>query len=330
MDNHVIEPQTNNKNYKMMLNIFAIILGMGIILGVSYAIFRTRDVADKTNVIQTGDFGLEITNESADGISVTNALPMTFEEGMKTTPYTFTLTNTGDYDVAYKLGLEAFSDSTMPSSAVRYLLIKGDATDTSGLTNENTKLVSQAVEETVTDENNQTKTVYYIETGTIKSQASQNYTLYMWIDYDATTEITGTKFKVRARADGEATKIDENKKEFIEPTEEQLAEMHLDAGTQLYSIASGNGGDIQLVYANNDTLNNISTIIVIADDNSYIFSSKDNSNLLDYNILGNRWYRVFEDGMRIEEYTGDAPFTKEDLTTTYSESYVDYVMSLFE
>lgn len=329
MDNHVIEPQTNNKNYKMMLNIFAIILGMGIILGVSYAIFRTRDVADKTNVIQTGDFGLEITNESADGISVTNALPMTFEEGMKTTPYTFTLTNTGDYDVAYKLGLEAFSDSTMPSSAVRYLLIKGDATDISGLTNENTKLVSQAVEETVTDENNQTKTVYYIETGTIKSQASQNYTLYMWIDYDATTEITGTKFKVRARADGEATKIDENKKEFIEPTEEQLAEMHYDSGTDQYFIAHGQNNAIQMVYINNDASSNISVINVLANGPLYIFASEDIENFVGYSIEGEKWYCLSE-GTSMEEYTGSVPFAKEDLDTIYSESYVDDIMSLFE
>lgn len=326
MDNHVIEPQTNNKNYKMMLNIFAIILGMGIILGVSYAIFRTRDVADKTNVIQTGDFGLEITNESADGISVTNALPMTFEEGMKTTPYTFTLTNTGDYDVAYKLGLEAFSDSTMPSSAVRYLLIKGDATDTSGLTNENTKLVSQAVEETVTDENNQTKTVYYIETGTIKSQASQNYTLYMWIDYDATTEITGTKFKVRARADGEATKIDENKKEFIEPTEEELTQMQYEDGTNQYIVARGTS-QMGIWYSNNMNSTGVKAIAVgDGNGNTYIFLS-DDLVIGETPLKGNTWYSA---GENPEEYTGDAPFTKEDLTTIYSESYVDYVMSLFE
>lgn len=326
MDNHVIEPQTNNKNYKMMLNIFAIILGMGIILGVSYAIFRTRDVADKTNVIQTGDFGLEITNESADGISVTNALPMTFEEGMKTTPYTFTLTNTGDYDVAYKLGLEAFSDSTMPSSAVRYLLIKGDATDISGLTNENTKLVSQAVEETVTDENNQTKTVYYIETGTIKSQASQNYTLYMWIDYDATTEIVGTKFKVRARADGEATKIDENKKEFIEPTEEELAQMQYEDGNDQYIVARGTS-QMGIWYSNNMNSTGVKAITVgDGNGNTYIFLS-DDSVVGETPLKGNTWYSA---GENPEEYTGSAPITKEDLTTTYSESYVDYVMSLFE
>lgn len=326
MDNHVIEPQTNNKNYKMMLNIFAIILGMGIILGVSYAIFRTRDVADKTNVIQTGDFGLEITNESADGISVTNALPMTFEEGIKTTPYTFTLTNTGDYDVAYKLGLEAFDDSTMPPSAVRYVLIQGDATDTSSLTNEDTQLVSQAVEETVTDENNQSKTVYYVETGTLKSQASQNYTLYMWIDYDATTEITGTKFKVRARADGEATKIDENKKEFIEPTEEELLQMTQESDNE-YNVASAS--NITIRYSINSS-DDTQKAIMITDgrtSSGYIFCNKDIT-FENVNLTGGVWYTVVDDNYT--EYTGSAPITKEDLTTIHSESYLDYILSLFE
>lgn len=328
----MIESQSNNKNVKMMLNVFAILLGIGIVLGVSYAIFRTMDVGKKTNVITTGSFGLEIQNESAEGISVTNALPMTFEEGMKTTPYTFTVVNTGDYDIDYKLGLEAYTDSNMPSKAVRYLLVPGTTEDVASKTEKDTKLVSQAIEQYANDENNESKKVYYIETGVIKAGASQNYVLYMWIDYDATTEITGTKFKVRARADGEAA----SKKEFRAPTQEELAQMHRSANDQ-YTIASfADGKDI--VYLKNNEVEIASIFVTDSQtgkESMYSFYLNISESIEGMEkIKLNTWYYALQDesgnySAEPIEYTGSVPFNKADLTTIYCESYLDYLISLF-
>lgn len=323
MENNTIKPQSNNKNYKLLLNIFAIILGMGIILGVSYAIFRSTDVGKKNNIITTGDFGLEINDESSDGISVTNALPMTFDEGVKQSPYTFTLTNTGDYAIDYKLSLENLienEEERMLTTAVRYLLIQGENVDVETKTNEDTKLISQAVEEVVTDENNSEKTVYYIETGTIKAKSSQSYTLYLWIDYDATTAIQGTKFKVRARADGEATKV----KKFIEPTEAQLAQMQEDTSLPRYYIAKNN--DIKIYYTVNPDDNSQKAIMIdnVLSEESYQFYNIDISSD-GINYIGGLWYKASD----FTRYTGECPFDKNDLTDIYSEEYLDYIISLF-
>lgn len=327
MENNTVGPQSNNRNYKMLLNIFAIILGMGIVLGVSYAIFRTTDVGKKKNVITTGDFGLEINDVSSDGISVTNALPMTFDEGIKQTPYTFTLTNTGDYAIDYKLSLENLVEVTeerMPTTTIRYLLIQGDNVDVTTKTNEDTKLMSQAVEEVVTDEDNNEKTVYYIETGIIGARSSQKYTLYLWIDYDATAEIQGTKFKVRARVDGEAAKI----KKFIEPTEEQLAEMKVDSEGAIYFV--GDNTNIEIWYAEyvSDEIS-FKTIVVYNDSvGAYQMFNKDVKFEEGRDFIGGIWYFI-DDNDSKTRYTGECPFDKNDLTDIYSEEYLDYIISLF-
>ncbi len=324
----MIEPQTNNKNYKMLINIFAIIIGMGIILGVSYAIFRSKDVGEKTNRLETGSFGLEINNESADGISVTNALPMTFDEGTKTTPYTFTLENTGDYDIDYKLGLEPFEDSNMPNNVVRYLCLQGENATTDNAKESDAKRVSEAIQEEVADENNDVKTVYYIETGLIKAGESKQYTLYLWIDHEATTAITGTKFKVKARADGE---VAQKKPDFKEPTAEELQQMKNSEDN--YVIAENSSSTYKVQYAKGDAdLESTSAISVVIDGSMYVYYSKDTDlDLSDENpvhIKANVWYTV--NGPQFTEYSGSCPFSKEDLTTIYSDTYLDYVISLFK
>lgn len=323
--NNTMEPQTNNKNYKMLLNIFAIILGMGIILGVSYAIFRTTDKGEKTNIITTGNFGLEINDTSASAISMTNALPMTFEEGMKQAPYTFTLTNTGDYAIDYQLGLENMVEETekiMPTDVVRYVLLEGENPDITSLTNADTKLISQGIEKDVTDAENVTQKVYYVDAGIIKAGESKQYTLYMWIDHEATTDIVGTKFKVRARADGEAAKI----KEFKEPTAEELAAMK-PYGDDQYIVAEGE--NIQVFYAVNSENSEQKEIQVnINDSDFYDFLNQDMDIEFEgdpVSLVGGIWY------INVSEiYSGAAPFSKSDLTTIHSESYLDYVISLFE
>lgn len=317
--NNTIEPQTNNKNYKMLLNIFAIILGMGIILGVSYAIFRTTDKGEKTNIITTGNFGLEINDTSASAISMTNALPMTFEEGMKQAPYTFTLTNTGDYAIDYQLGLENMVEETekiMPTNVVRYVLLEGENPDISAVTNADTKLVSQGIEKDVTDVENVTQKVYYVDAGIINAGESKQYTLYMWIDHEATTDIVGTKFKVRARADGEAAKI----KEFKEPTAEELAAMQTDENNS-YIVAEGTNVEVRYaINPNNDTEKTVS--ISIGQEEVYEIFNK-NMTFEDGNVIGGVWYKDNE------RYLNAIPFSKSDLTNVYSESYLDYIISLF-
>lgn len=309
------EKKTYNKNYKFFLNIFAIVLGIGVIFGVTYAIFRTTVRGEKSNVISTGNFGLVIQNESTNGISLTNALPMSEEEGKKTSAYTFELKNTGDYDIKYKLGFELDSSSTMPAKAIRYIFNNGTSS-----------LMSSAVETEVSDTDGTVKKVYYVEDSYIGKGETKQYSLKMWIDYDATKEeAAGKTFKIKARADGEATKQFEAKT-LIAPTDEQMNQLKQVENNDEWLIAENENMSIK--YAkNSDDLTMQGIAIENKQNDRYDIVNKDYTSGV--STLKAGYWHVYKNG-KYSRYFGACPFKKSDLSTIYSESYLDYVISLFD
>lgn len=331
------EKKTYNKNYKFFLNVFAIVLGIGVIFGVTYAIFRTTVRGEKSNIISTGNFGLVIQNESTSGITLTNALPMSEEEGRKTSAYTFELKNTGDYDIKYKLGFELDPSSTMPAKAIRYIFNNGTSS-----------LMSSAVETEVSDADGTVKKVYYVEDSYIGKGETKQYSLKMWIDYDATKEeAAGKTFKIKARADGEATKQFEAKT-LIAPTAEQKNQLKQVENNDAWLIAENENGnnlnskyiEWRLIDTEHDSYGIL--IDIIKDENadkrdSYYFVNKDyTENVNNEKIIimkAGYWYKMESiDGnlSTITRYFGACPFKKSELGSIYSESYLDYVISLFD
>ncbi len=327
--------KTYNKNHKFFLNVFAIVMGIGVIFGVTYAIFRTTVRGEKTNIISTGNFGLVIQNESTSGISLTNALPMSEEEGKKTSAYTFELKNTGDYDVKYKLGFELDSSSTMPAKAIRYIFNDG-----------NSSLMSSAVETEVSDADGTVKKVYYVEDSYIGKGETKQYSLKMWIDYDATQEeAAGKTFKIKARADGEATKQFEAKT-LIAPTAEQMKQLQQVDSNNEWIIADKVSDDTSIgdkwieytLIGDSSDVYGI-TIDIIGDNERdlYIFLNKDytlEDGGVEYTYKAGYWYKILQNSsgeiINSPRYFGECPFKKSDLSTIYSESYLDYVISLFD
>ena len=70
------------------------------VLAMSYAAFIITRVQTNNNEITSSCFSTTLTNESS-SINLSKALPISNEEGLKTTPYTFTLTNTCDLNADY-------------------------------------------------------------------------------------------------------------------------------------------------------------------------------------------------------------------------------------
>ena len=60
---------------------------------------------------------MSLTNEKND-IHLTNAYPITNEEGKKLTPYSFTITNTCDLFASYTVNLEILEDNTLPTKYI--------------------------------------------------------------------------------------------------------------------------------------------------------------------------------------------------------------------
>jgi len=74
------------------------------VIGVSFAFWYLNLEQTTPNVVTSGCFSMEFTEGNA--ISLNDAYPVSDEEGMKLTPYTFTLTNDGDLDLYISLYLE--------------------------------------------------------------------------------------------------------------------------------------------------------------------------------------------------------------------------------
>ena len=75
-----------------------------VIVGVSYALWQQSKVQEGTNYIASGCFG--VTFEGNNPINLSNSFPITEEDGMKTVPYTFTITSSCNGKAAYDVNLE--------------------------------------------------------------------------------------------------------------------------------------------------------------------------------------------------------------------------------
>ncbi len=170
------------------------------IVGVTYAWLTVTKEGKSVNVIKTGTLELVIEDEGT-GIFIDGdeAQPMTSEEGLKLTPYTFKLHNTGDIVTNYTIYLDdidtyksegdtgediTVSNNRMDDKFIGYSL-NYDSTSTTGILN-------------TTGEHPNRK----LYTGTINSGETKDFTLHLWIDEHATNEVMGKVFagKIRVEA----------------------------------------------------------------------------------------------------------------------------------
>ena len=94
-----------NKKSKVILGL-TIALIIGGVIGLSYAYWSFNSTQGNINVLGTECLKLELINES-EGIRLQDAHPITNEEGMNLTPYTFTIKNTCKSGVDYSINLES-------------------------------------------------------------------------------------------------------------------------------------------------------------------------------------------------------------------------------
>ena len=161
----------------------AVLMSVAVLAGTTYAVFTKTVTGDEKLTIQTGT--LEITFGEGDEINLSNTAPMSDERGQKTTPYTFSVKNTGTITAYYTVYIEEDSGNTLDNKYVKYRLISDDGFDTGivNLTGGGPDYVIRTEEALAVD-----KTV--------------NYTLYMWLDEATPNEMQGTIYKSRVRVDG--------------------------------------------------------------------------------------------------------------------------------
>lgn len=199
----------DRRKYNKVAKIIGTVVGIVLVLGISYAVFRTSDIAKKINRIHTGDFNVIITDESEKAIMLENAAPMTVKQGKKLTPYMFSVENTGTIAANYKLYFVINNDITLPTENVKYNLVRTD-------TNEILSILKNSADDSENGEaldcrlissdekiEKEGQTLYEIDLGTIGPKQKQQYALRLWVSRLSGVEVMNKSFEAQIRVEAE-------------------------------------------------------------------------------------------------------------------------------
>ena len=188
--------ETIKKNKKALVVIMILLLVL--VIASTYAWLRLTKSSNTVNKITAGNLELVLDDTTSEGIKLVNEVPRSYRQGMETKEYTFTLTNknsTSSYNLSLK-DLEKYSDedgketviaaeNRINDSKIRYILLK----DGEVATADKSKILTDRT----------------IDTGTIKKGQTISYTLRLWIDSRAETDIMGKIFNAQLSLVAEQT-----------------------------------------------------------------------------------------------------------------------------
>ena len=178
---------TKEKN-KIILVIILILISLIALVGSSYALL-TKSFKSKKLSMEVGTLKIDFAEGNA--INMVNAAPMTDSDGMKTTPYTFTITNGGDINAYYTVSNEEELANTLDTSYLRMKLIGSDGYD-SGI-----KTVKELG----------TETYKLVDETLLATGKSVTYELRMWISQDAGNDIQDKVYKSKIVVNGTSNKV---------------------------------------------------------------------------------------------------------------------------
>ena len=159
------------RKYIIFISILSIIILS--VIGTSYAYWRFSVIQDKVNVGKSKCLSMEINNE-ANVISLSNIYPISDEEGRKSTPYSFTITNTCDVFASYNINLEMLEGTTMNSDYMA-VLVNSESIKRLGEYDKADIVLDSSVESRT------------IATGTLGAGDSIDYALRLWLDKSVTS-----------------------------------------------------------------------------------------------------------------------------------------------
>ncbi len=173
------------KNKKII--IVGIVIILILLIGISFAYLTTTLHGEKEYLVRAGTLDL-VLNEGNE-LTLEKVIPIDDSEGMDLNGFNFSIVNNGKIDIDYRIYLDdvelTSGESRIPDSAIRYSLTRNDE-------------VFSPKNLTMMGSNPNRR----VDFGTISPDETINYTLRIWIDYDATTEeASGKTFKGKLRVE---------------------------------------------------------------------------------------------------------------------------------
>ena len=142
------------KKKQIIVTALLIAICLVTLVGSSYALFTKTLSSTKKISVQAGT--LKVDFAEGNRINLSNVAPMSDSDGMNTTPYTFTITNSGSVTAYYTIRNEEDSSNTLNNKYIKYRLISDNydsgikTLDTMGsgyyiLSSENTVAVGKSI-----------------------------------------------------------------------------------------------------------------------------------------------------------------------------------------
>ena len=164
------------RNKRIVILIILILISIITLIGSSYALLTKSFKGDKLSM-QVGTLKVDFTEGNA--INMNNTIPMSDTDGLATTPYTFTITNSGTIDAYYTVSNEEDSSNTLDTTYLKMKITSDDGYD-SGI---------------VTLKSLGSKTYRIIDEKILKTNKSITYKLYLWISGEAGNDIQDNTYK---------------------------------------------------------------------------------------------------------------------------------------
>ena len=165
------------KKKYIVLAIVTVVISIVALLGASYALLTMTIEGDKKITLTAGI--LKVDFEDGNYINLENAAPMTDAQGQKLTPYTFTITNTGNINAYYHVSLEEEATNTLTNNYLKMRLTNDQGYD-SGVV----KVSSYG-----------TGSFDITSEATLEPSDKVTYQLWMWLDYNADNSAQGKEYK---------------------------------------------------------------------------------------------------------------------------------------
>ena len=178
--NQEVNIDNNKKKLKLYYGLLVTVL---CIIGVSFAWFRLYLSQTENNTIASRTCFNTTLTEDTSKISLTDAFPITDEDGLKQTPFTFTIKNNCNSYVKVYITIDSTYRESTNTSYLKDNYMKVNISPKGTTTSKSVILGEQ----TLTDLDNNKKGYIIINTG-LKANEEKSYDLRIWMDSAVTTE----------------------------------------------------------------------------------------------------------------------------------------------
>ena len=171
------------KEKKKRTILYGLLVTVLVLIGVTYAYYRITKTQTNSNVIGTRTCLDTTLTEETSEIVLSDAFPISDEDGLKQSPFTFTLTNNCDSYVKITIALVSEYRTSTNTAYLKDKYVKSNLS-TKG-TNDGSSVILSTLSLGEVDTNTQG---YVLKTTGLKNKEAKSFDLRLWLDSETTNE----------------------------------------------------------------------------------------------------------------------------------------------